>query len=132
MVRRFARGEAYDEQGMPELDSEALDFRAASESFAPVRKLKRSDMETLRLVVKHQGRTVPTVGGMLLFGNKRERFFPDAWIQAGRFRGTDKTHIADSVEIRRHPMQAIEEAIAFIQRHALHEVEIGAVRRKEF
>ena len=73
MVRRFARGEAYDEQAMPELDSEALDFRAASESFAPVRKLKRSDMETLRLVVKHQGRMVPTVGGILLFGKERER-----------------------------------------------------------
>jgi len=31
-LRRFARGEAYDEQPMPGLDSEALDFRAASES----------------------------------------------------------------------------------------------------
>ena len=33
-LRRFARGESYDEQPMPGLDSEALDFRAASESFA--------------------------------------------------------------------------------------------------
>ena len=29
---RFARGEAYDVQPMPELDSEALDFRAATTS----------------------------------------------------------------------------------------------------
>jgi hypothetical protein len=28
---------------MPDLDSDALDFRAASESFAPVRRLKRRD-----------------------------------------------------------------------------------------
>ena len=34
-LRRLARGESYDEQAMPELDSEALDFRAASELFAP-------------------------------------------------------------------------------------------------
>jgi predicted HTH transcriptional regulator len=34
-LRRFARGQAFDEQPMPEIDSEALDFRAASESFAP-------------------------------------------------------------------------------------------------
>ena len=40
-LRRFARGESYDEQAMPELDSEALDFRAASELFAPMHKLKR-------------------------------------------------------------------------------------------
>ena len=31
-LRRFARGEGYDEQPMPELDSEAIDFRVASES----------------------------------------------------------------------------------------------------
>lgn len=31
-LRRFARGEAFDEQAMPDLDSEAIDFRAASES----------------------------------------------------------------------------------------------------
>lgn len=130
-LRRFGRGETYDEQAMPELDSEALDFRAASESFAPIRKFTRSDMETLHLMVKNQGRMVPTVGGMLLFGKERERFFPDAWIQAGRFRGTDKTHIADSMEIRRYPLQAVEEAIAFVQKHAVHGVEIGAVRRKE-
>jgi hypothetical protein len=42
---------------MPGLDSEALDFRAASESFAPVRKLGRGDLETLRLVTVHQERT---------------------------------------------------------------------------
>ena len=48
-LRRFARGETFDEQAMPECDSEALDFRAASESFASVRKLKRADLDTLRL-----------------------------------------------------------------------------------
>ena len=48
------------------------------------------DLDTLRIVTKHQGRKVPTVGGMLLFGYERERRFPDAWIQAGRFDGLDK------------------------------------------
>jgi ATP-dependent DNA helicase RecG len=130
-LRRFARGEAFDEQAMPELDSEALDFRAASESFAPVRTLKRGDQDTLRLVTTHQGRKVPTVGGMLLFGRDRARHFPDAWIQAGRFQGTDKARIIDHLEIRFYPVQGIEAAIAFVQKHALHGAEIGAVRRKE-
>lgn len=48
-LRRFGRGEAFDEQPMPDLDSEGLDFRAASESFAPVRRIARRDLETLRL-----------------------------------------------------------------------------------
>lgn len=130
-LSRFARGETYDEQAIPEYDSEALDFRVASELFASVRKLKRADLETLRLMVRHQGRKVPTVGGMLLFGKERERYFPDAWIQAGRFRGTDKAHIIDTLEIRSLPVRAVEESVAFVQKHALHGMEIGAVHRKE-
>ena len=87
-LRRYSHGETFDEQPMPGLSSEALDFRAASESFAGVRDLARRYLEILRLVTDHQGRKVPTIGGMLLFGRDRERHFPDAWIQAGRFRGT--------------------------------------------
>jgi predicted HTH transcriptional regulator len=130
-LRRFAHGEAFDEQPMPGLDSEGLDFRAASESFAPVRKLARRDLETLRLVTSYQGRQVPTVGGMVLFGRDRERHFPDAWIQAGRFQGADKSRIIDRAEIRSFPVRAVEEAIAFVEKHTLRGAEIGAVRRKE-
>ena len=81
-MQRYARGEVYDEQPMPELDSEAIDLRAASESFADVRKLRRRDLETLRLMTAHQGHKVPTIGGVLLFGQNRLAHFPDAWIQA--------------------------------------------------
>lgn len=130
-LRRFARGETFDEQAMPELDSEALDFRAASESFAPVRKLRRSDLETLRLLTNHQGHKVPTVGAVLLFGKDRADHFPDAWIQAGRFRGTDKARLFDHVEVRSYPVQAIEAVIGFVQKHTLHGAEIGTVRRSE-
>lgn len=35
---------------MAELNSEAIDFRAASEFFRPIRKLTRHDLETLKLV----------------------------------------------------------------------------------
>jgi ATP-dependent DNA helicase RecG len=130
-LRRFARGEAFDEQPMPNLDSEALDFRAASESFAPVRTLRRADLETLRLLTGHQGRRVPTVGGVLLFGTDRERHFPDAWIQAGRFHGTDRSRILDRIEVRSHLSQAVDDAIEFVHKHLLHGAEIGAVRRTE-
>ena len=130
-LKRFSRGETFDEQAMPEFDSEVLDFRAASESFAPVRKLRRGDLETLRLLTDHQGRKVPTVGGLLLFGRDRERHFPDAWIQAGRFQGIDKSNILDHVQLRGWLIDAIESAVAFVSKHALHGAEIGAVRRTE-
>ena len=100
--RRFSRGEGFDEQPLPGLGSEDLDFRAASESFAPFRALRRHDLESLRLVGDHQGKAVPTVGGMILFGHDRMRHFPDAWIQAAgpdpagqRFRLHDRRHRGD-------------------------------------
>lgn len=130
-MRRYAVGESFDEQPLPDLDSEAIDFRAASESFAAVRKLKRGDLATLRLVTRHQGRVVPTVGGLLLFGGHRLACFPDAWIQVGYFAGTDKTRILDHAELTLHPVAAIEAAIAFIQRHMQRSADIGAVRRTD-
>ena len=130
-LRRFSRGEGFDEQPFPGLSSEAIDFRAASESFAPFRSLLRRDLENLRLVGVHQGKTVPTVGGMILFGHDRERHFPDAWIQAGRFAGSDKSRILDRIEIHSFPVQAVEEAITFVQKHSWHGATIGAVRRTD-
>lgn len=128
-LRRVAHGQSFDEQPMVELDSEDLDFLAASDLFADTRKLTRRDLDTLRLVTDHQGRKVPTVGGMLLFGRDRARHFPDAWIQAGRFGGTDKSRIVDRAELRSLPVQAIEDAIEFIEKHASHGAEIGRIRR---
>ncbi len=92
-LRRFARGESFDEQPLAELDSEALNFRVASELFAPIRRLKIDTLETLKLIARHQGRKVPTVSGMLLSGKERERYFPDAWIQVGRFQKNDRSRI---------------------------------------
>lgn len=130
-MRRYTLGESFDEQPLPALDSEAIDFRVASECFASVRKLVRRDLATLRLVATHQGRVVPTVGGLLLFGRDRTRHFPDAWIQVGRFAGTDKARILDHAELTDHPVAAIEQAIAFVHRHMQRGADIGAVRRQD-
>jgi predicted HTH transcriptional regulator len=83
------------------------------------------------LLTDYQGRKVPTVGGVLLFGRERQRHFPDAWIQAGRFGGLDKAKIVDQAEFRGLPVTAIDAAIEFIEKHALHGAAIGRVRRTE-
>ena len=119
-MRRYARAESHDEQPVPELDSEAVDFRAASESFASVRKLARRGLLAPGLVCRYQDRPVPTVD--------RLQQFPDAWIQAGRFAGTDKAEILDHAEFRELPITAIEAAIGFVTRHLSRGAEIGAAR----
>lgn len=130
-MQRFARGEAFDECPFPELDSEAVDFRAASESFASVRTLARRDLETFRLVTRLRRRVVPTVGGLLLFGIDRLRHFPDAWIQVGRFEGTDRAKIVDHAELRGPLLEGIEAAVAFVEKHSTRGASIGRLRRMD-
>lgn len=128
-MKRFSRGESFDENPMPHLSSEAIDFRVASESFSEVRKLKRSDLKTLRLITEYQGMSVPTIGGMLLFGRDRLTEFPDAWIQAGRFAGKDKSKLVDHIDLQMPLVEAIYAAVAFIEKHTRTGTDIGAVRR---
>jgi ATP-dependent DNA helicase RecG len=130
-MRRFSQVSSLDEQPMPELNSEAIDFRAASEFFRPVRRLTRHELETLKLVTTYQGRIVPTIGGVLLFGADRLRHFPDAWIQAGRFAGNDRRRIMDTTEVRSYLPGAAEEVIAFLQKHMTREAVIGSVKRTD-
>lgn len=130
-LKRWNRIDSFDEQAIPDLRSEALDFRVASELLAPYRQVTAQAWSTLRVTTEHQGRQVPTIGGLLLFGKDRFARFPDAWIQAGRFAGTTRTRLADSAEIRSFLPQAAEEAIAFARKHLTHESVIEGVRRQE-
>lgn len=130
-LKRWNRMDSFDEQAIPDLKSEALDFRAASEFFAPYRRVTPKAWSTLRVTTEHQGRQVPTIGGLLLFGKDRFSRFPDAWIQAGRFAGTGRAHLVDAAEIRSLLPQAAEEAVAFARKHLTHESVIEGLRREE-
>lgn len=130
-MRRSTLNLSYDEEPMPDINPEALDFRVASGLFVGVREWNESAVETLNLVIRHQGRLVPTVGGILLFGSVRDRYFPDAWIQCGRFGGTDKARILDQGEIRNHLPLALKDAFEFVKKHASRAAEFGELRRKD-
>jgi len=130
-MRRYTEVSSFDEQPMPNLNSEAIDFRAASEFFKPIRKLTEHGLQTLKVTTSYQGRIVPTIGGVLLFGVARLNHFPDAWIQAGRFAGRDRRRILDSIEVRSHLPGAVEDVIAFLRKHMSREAVIGPVKRTD-
>jgi predicted HTH transcriptional regulator len=130
-LQRVRFEDSFDKQPISELSSEAIDFRVASELFAPIRKLTPADLDSMDLVTTYQGKKVPTAGGMILFGKNRLKYFPDAWLQVGRFAGTTKNKIIDTQEITVYPTQAIDEAIAFIKKHALHGIEIKNSRNTD-
>lgn len=123
-LHRAARHQSYDEEPLLEGNSEALDFRVISELFAGIRKLTTRDLLTLRLMTTHQRRKVPTIGGMLLFGKERLKYFSDAWIHCGRFAGTTKRKFIDVVELNDYPIYAIDQTLEFTKKHAFRAVEI--------
>jgi len=118
-LKRGAQGKSFDEQLLPDRTVDDLDFEAATVCFERHRKLMKKDLESLRLVARHQGHLVPTVGGMLLFGKDREIIFPDAWIQCGRFIGKDKADIFDHIDIHEHLPVAVERIMEFLKKHAM-------------
>ena len=130
-MRRYKQVASFDEQPMPDLNSEVVDFRVASEYFKPIRKLTRQGMQSLKVTTTYQGRVVPTIGGILLFSAARLDHFPDAWVQVGRFAGKDRRRILDSAEIRSYLPGAAAEAITFLRKHMTREALIGPVKRTD-
>lgn len=130
-LKRNAAGTAFDELPLPELAIDALDLAAARALFAGQRELNEKELLTLKLLTPVQGRLVPTIGGVLLFGRDRERHFPDAWVQCGRFAGTTKSTILDHTEIHEHLPIAVEHAIEFIKKHAMRGADLSGIRRRD-
>lgn len=107
-LRRSTEGVAFDELPMPELSIADLDLAVLKEQFHDRRDLGERELLTLRLLTNEQGRRVPTQGAVLLVGRERARFFPDAWVQCGRFIGRDKADIFDHAELHDPLPQAVE------------------------
>lgn len=131
-IRRLARNIFFDEQLCTEIDTEEIDFRAASELFEAVsRPLISAKRQSLGLVVKQGAREVPTQGAVLLFGKSRHRFFPEATIRCARFLGIDTAHFGDQMEIDEYLPIAVESVISFVERHTRQGFQIGRLRRRE-
>lgn len=123
--------DSFDKEPMPELNIEAIDFKAAEEFFYPVKQLQLSDLDSMEIVTAYQNKKVPTVGGIILFGYARLKYFPDAWVQAGRFNGLTRTNIFDTREILAYPIHAVGEVIEFVKKHAMHSIQISETRHSE-
>jgi ATP-dependent DNA helicase RecG len=129
-LKRLNWMNSFDEQAIPDLKSEAIDFRAASEPFAPYRQMTAQAWTSLRIVTEHQGRQVPTIGGLLLFGKDRFAWFPDAGSRRGALPERIE-HVYWIQQISAFLPRAAEEAITFSHKHLTRESIIEGVRRED-
>ncbi len=130
-LQREAEGVSFDESPLGHLDASEVDLAAVRRAFANRRPVYAKDLKTLRLVTRHQGRDVPTVAGMVLFGKERDRTIPDAWIQAGRFAGVDRTDIIDTARFDGPPLEELDNVMHFIRRHTRNAITIEGLTRAE-
>lgn len=130
-LRRTAEGVAFDELPMPELSLDDLDLATAKKLFHGISPLDDQALRTLKLITSYQGRTVPTKGAVLLFGKDRNLHFSDAWVQCGRFLGTDKTHIFDHIDIHEPLPLALDSIMLFLKKHAMRGADFSQIRRQD-
>ncbi|MFH2090922.1 MAG: helix-turn-helix domain-containing protein [Pseudomonadota bacterium] len=130
-LRRSVEGVAFDEMPMPELSVDDIDTKAIAQSVREKYVVGDTELRTLKLIVPHQGRLVPSKGAVILFGRERSLSFPDVWVQCGRFTGTDKSDIFDHIEIYDHLPLAVDSIMLFLKKHAMRGADFSEVRRKD-
>ena len=128
---RTVEGVSFDQLPMPELSIDDLDIEAAQTAFGTIQELDEHALLTLKLLTPHQHKLVPTRGAVLLFGRQRTQHFSDAWIQCGRFFGTEKMDIFDHTDIDIPLPQAVDEIMLFLKKHAYRGADLSEVRRKD-
>ena len=116
---------------MPELSVDDLNMATVRKLFQGINALDDQALRTLKLVTTYQGRVVPTKGAVLLFGKERTQHFSDAWVQCGRFVGTDKAAIFDHIDIHDPLPQAVDSIMLFLKKHAMRGADFSEIRRKD-
>jgi len=129
-LRRGVAGVSFDALPMPELDLDALDMQAIQSDFHD-KTIDERMLQSLKILVKDQGRLVPSHGGILLYGKDRRAHFDDAWVQCGRFFGNDKSDIFDHIDIQEPLPRAVDASMLFLKKHAMRGADFSEIRRKD-
>lgn len=131
-IRRLKEHTSFDQ--LPDLKAspDDLDLHLANQLLSSVGKsCTKSNAKSLELVADYRENLYPTKGGLLLFGKRRDEFFPDPFIRLIRFEGESKSSAIDHQDIKSPLPVAIDEALAFIRRNTYMKAVIHAMRRED-
>jgi ATP-dependent DNA helicase RecG len=101
----------FDETPLSKARVDELDKRYAASVLRRDAPLTVQQLTTLHALERSGGGTHPTVRGYLLFRREVEPHrMPDAWVQCGRFSGTDRSTIADSRRIDGRLVELVDQS----------------------
>jgi len=132
-IRRLKQHLYYDEIPFTEGEEKDLDFKLAEELLsAGSKKFSLKNAKNFQLLVKHQEKFYPSIGGLLLFGKREQRreYLPHAIIRCARFLGNTKAKIHDPIDIKTQLPLAIDEVLNYIEKHTINSYEIGKTKGK--
>jgi len=145
----------YDSNPVPGTAIEDLDMRRLENYFRYIREQDcpeegndqgwRHLLVNTDLMAEERGRSIPTVGSILLFGKRPNRFLPQAGITATAYPGTEKDYATLERAILRGPIVSlfspstgeaienglIEQAIDFVRRNTAVEAGIDEGGRRQ-
>ena len=131
-LQRLSRQISFDEMPCVRAHTNALDDNAILNTLRPILKeIDEKHYKSLGLTAQHHTKTYPTYGGILLFGINRFEWFPDSIIRCVCFSGTTREHIVDQKDVNNNLIAAVDDCIAFINRHTNMGAKIGAIKRED-
>lgn len=128
-LKLFSENRAYDELPAPK---GIIDESAIKDAFSSVKKQPtKKTLDSTGIFSDHIGKSIPTNGGVILFGSNRLDLFPDAIIRCARFKGTTKEKILDSQDFTSYPSLVLQQVLTFIERNTKTESIIGKLKRTD-
>lgn len=130
-IQRAKAQKYFDEQAHINSSVTDIDLDLAKKLFSKVKKkFTEKTAQSLDLLVPEGGKTFPSNGGILLFGDVT-RFFPDVSVRLVRFLGTDKAEVLDHQDYEGPLVSAIEPAMAFVRRNTAMAAKFGGIQRED-
>ncbi|OFZ47778.1 MAG: hypothetical protein A2381_07185 [Bdellovibrionales bacterium RIFOXYB1_FULL_37_110] len=125
-LKRQALNITFDEQLCFQSNPEDIDLTTASELLG--KKVKLNEAISLGLIGTHGKNSLPTNGGIILFGKNKDKIFPDARILCARFKGINTNEFLDEQTISGHLAIMLKQILSFISRHTNQAIKIKTIK----
>ncbi len=117
-LQRLAKNISFDEMPCINANPEELDDNYIRKILGTVYKnLDKKHYRSLGILAQHNNKSFASYGGILLFGHDKLRWLPDSLIRCVCFAGTGRSEIIDQKDIKVPLIDAVDEVLAFINRH---------------